>query len=142
MINIINTASDGMITGTTVDGVGLCYYNYETEEILELSSIAINSCSVSPMSPIIKKYYMIAETAFSYVNISISATAIDARYFSAKMIVNEVTPNKNDFDDLTEFNMAVVGNPLVNHLIPVWILIEPKISANIDISMAINIEAA
>ena len=71
-----------------------------------------------------------------------SATTIDARYFSAKIIVNEVTPNKNDFDDLTEFNMAVVGNPLVNHLIPVWILIEPKISANIDISMAINIEAA
>lgn len=141
MINIINTASDAMITPSTVTDIGLCYYNYETEEILELSSIAINTCSVSPMSPVIKKYYMIAGTAFAAVSVAIGATDNAKRFFSAKIIVNEITPAIANFDDLIEFNTARIGNPLVGHLIPVWILIEPKISANINLDMSINIEA-
>lgn len=141
MINVINTASDAMITPSTVADVGICYYDYETETIMELSSIAINMCSVSPVSPIIKKYYLIATDPFAEVNISLNATVDDKRYFGAKIIVNEIEPNISDFDGLIEFNSGKVLNPLQNHLIPVWILITPKVSANMDIQMTITIEA-
>ncbi len=141
MINIINTASDDMITPSSVDQIGVCYYDYETESILELSSIAINMCSVSPITPVIKKYFLIAEDAFAYVDVSLVVSETTSVYFGAKLIANEVQPSISDFDTLVEFNTAKVVNPLQNHLIPIWILMYPKVSASIDIQMAIQIEA-
>lgn len=141
MINIINTASDDMITPSSVDQVGVCYYDYETESILELSSIAINMCSVSPITPVIKKYFLIADDPFMYVDVSLVVSATTSAYFGAKLIVNEVQPSISDFDALIEFNTAKVVNPLQNHLIPIWILMYPKASASIDINMSIRIEA-
>ncbi len=141
MINIINTASDGMITPSSVNQVGVCYYDYETESILELSSIAVNMCSVSPITPVIKKYFLVAESVFAYVDVSLEVDETTSRYFGAKLIANEVQPSISDFDGLTEFNLAKVVNPLQNHLIPIWILMYPKISASIEIEMALKIEA-
>lgn len=141
MINIINTASDGMITPSSVDQVGVCYYDYETESILELSSIAVNMCSVSPITPVIKKYFLVAESVFTYVDVSLEVSETTSRYFGAKLIANEVQPSISDFDGLTEFNLAKVINPLQNHLIPIWVLMYPKISASIEIEMALKIGA-
>ena len=94
MINIINTASDAMITGGTVSDIGLCYYDYETETILELSSLDINECSIAPMLPIIKKYYLVADTLapLSYIKIKLDASVDDKLYIGTKVLINEVKP--------------------------------------------------
>lgn len=141
MINIINTASDAMINPSTVTSVGICFYDYEEESIKELSSVDINMCSVSPFSPVIKKYYLICNDSFSYVNIKILSNIDNVRYFGAKIITNEIEPVVADFLPLTEFNTAKVLNPLMNHLVPVYILIYPKVSANINLEINIEIEA-
>ena len=59
MINIINTASDTMINATTVSDIGICYYDFSTETLKELSSLTINACSVVPLARVIKKYYLL-----------------------------------------------------------------------------------
>lgn len=141
MINIINTASDAMITPSTVADVGICYYDYEAESIMELSSIAINTCSVSPISPILKKYYLICTIPLTEVSVSIDARIDAQMYFGAKIISNEIEPSIADFDNLIEFNTARVLNPPLDHLIPVWVLLYPKVNSTINLQMEIKIEA-
>jgi hypothetical protein len=141
MINIINTASDTMINASTVSDIGICYYDYETETLKELSSLIVNACSVIPMSGVIKKYYLIAENTYSYAKIRLIAENTDKLLFDAKVIINEIEPSINDFDNLTSFNTATVTNPLTGHLIPVWIYIEQKISSSTSINMTLELEA-
>ncbi len=141
MINIINTASDTMINATTVSDIGICYYDFSTETLKELSSLTINACSVVPLAGVIKKYYLIVDNAYGYASVQLSSTETNKLFFDAKVIINEIEPSVSDFDNLISFNKAKVLNPLQGHLIPVWIYIEQKVSSSANINMALTLEA-
>ncbi len=141
MINIINNAYDGMISGSTVSDVGLCYYDSFSETIMELSSIAVNECSIHPLAPVIRKYYLVINAPTQIGSVIISATCNNIANVGAKIIIGEIAPQLSDFDNLIFYNEAKILNPVHGHLIPVWVYIEQLISSNIQSVLSIELTA-
>lgn len=125
MIHIANAAQDSMIDNDTViNQIGLCYYDPIDESLKEVSSLASHFMSVNPYEKILRKYYLVATDTLSVAIIRLTDNSVGPAKYSAKVIISELKPLISDFDTVTPFNMFKVANPQLNHLIPVWILLE------------------
>jgi hypothetical protein len=142
MTNVTLGAQDSMITASTVDEVGICYFDPFTEELLELNSANGHFLSVSPMQKIIRKYYLIVSPGetFAYVKIKLINSQNIENLYSAKVIISEIQPTINSFDVLPDFNAYKISSPMAGHLIPVWILLNSKSPINDIVKVDIKVD--
>lgn len=139
MITTAAVAQDNMIEeGTIANSVGLCYYDPFEETIKEFDATS-NIMAVNPYERILKKYYLVANDALSIVTIGLVNTESVATY-SAKVIISEIKPNFELFDELTSFNTFKIANPQLGHLIPVWILLESLLPITTQTNMSITLD--
>lgn len=125
MIQIANAAQDSMINEENIaNQIGLCYYDPIDESVKEVSSLASHFMSVNPYEKILRKYYLVAKDTLSVAMIRLTDNSVGPAKYSAKVIISELKPSIALFDDITPFNLFKIANPQLNHLIPVWVLLE------------------
>lgn len=142
MTNVILGAQDSMITASTVDEVGICYFDPFQEELLELSSLNGHFLSVNPLQKIIRKYYLIVSPGetLAYVKIKLVNSQNIENLYSAKVIISEIQPSISSFDVLPDFNAYKISSPQAGHLIPIWILLDSKNPINDIVKVDIKID--
>ena len=141
MTNIILGAQDSMITASTVDEVGICYFDPFKEELLELNALNGHFLSVNPLQKVIKKYYLVITPGKSINEVRlklVNSQKIDNLY-SAKVIISETSPSISSFDILPDFNAYRISMPQSGHLIPIWILMESKSPINDIVKIDIQV---
>lgn len=90
----------------TKNGIGLCYFNPETETLVEFNTSS--TIPVLPYEDSIKRYYIVRDQSFSNVNtISITITSSNTDYI-IKNIKGIVDPESSDFDSIPNNNTNVL----------------------------------
>lgn len=141
MIQIANAAQDSMIDNDTViNQIGLCYYDPIDESIKEVSSLASHFMSVNPYEKILRKYYLVTKNTLSVATIRLVDNSTGPTKYSAKVIISEIKPTISMFDSVAPFNLFKVANPQLNHLIPVWVLLESVEPITEITTMSIELE--
>ena len=145
MATILLSPESAVIDANTVsESVGLCYFDPETETLLELDTLPDMFLSVEPDSYAIRKFYMVTDPVdvLSYAKISLISSAFNSETYSVKTIVSAEEPPFDAFSVLPVYNSFTVTNPPQGDFLSVWILIEniSKVNEIIDIDIELEYE--
>ena len=143
MATIILSPQSAVIDVNTVsESVGLCYFDPETESLLELDTLPDMFLAVEPGSYAIRKFYMVMDPIdiVTYSKISIVSTDYNSAAYSVKVIISENEPPIDSFQILPSYNGFVVTNPPQGDFLSVWLLVENISKVNEIINIDIELE--
>jgi len=126
MTIIVQSPEDSTIDNDTVEyAVGLCYFNPETEDLIEISELPDMWFSIEPGGSSIRKLYIVSSPS-EIVNWAELTTIVEDQRstYSVKIIINEDQPIRSDFEILPTFNTARADSIQQGSFISAWILIE------------------
>ena len=142
-VDIIRSPESIAISDSTVSQeVGLCYFDPDTEALIELNAISNPYISVEPFRAAIRKMYLVISPhqTLSYIKIQPSLPMLERENFGIKIIINHSEPSAADFTSLPEFNRYRVDSPAAGGFIPLWIYVESKIPATGVLSLTMDVE--
>lgn len=129
---------------TTVNRVGICFFDPITESLLEIDSEVNHFLTVEPYKSSIRKYYLVVTPGDQLISAAVSFTNTSELVgkYSIKAIISSDQPSLMAFENLTSFNETSVEAPVSGVFIPLWIYIESSIPTNLvsDLGIEINYE--
>lgn len=127
---------------TTSQEVGLCYFDPDTESLIELSAMTNPFISVEPFRAAIRKMFLVIKPnqTLSYIRAIPSLTEEQKELYGVKVIINHSEPSASDFSSLPEFNRYRVDSPAAGGFIPLWIYVESKVPAMHVLDLKIDVE--
>jgi len=145
MATIIQSPESAVIDSNTVSElVGLCYYDPETESLLELNKLPDTFLSVEPNSYAMRKFYMVMSTedSVNYAQVSLKLADSNDESYSVKVIISEDEPPFEAYAPLPSFNSFGVNHPPMGDFMNVWLLVENVVKVNeiVDISIELSYE--
>lgn len=143
MATIIQSPESATIDSNTVTQlVGLCYFDPETESLLELDKLPDTFLSVEPNSFAMRKFYMVMspDENVDYAQISLVLQDSNSSSYSVKVIISEDEPPFDAYSILPSFNSFGVNNPPRGDFMSVWLLIENIAKVNEIVNIGIELE--
>ncbi|RLA65294.1 MAG: hypothetical protein DRQ78_05385 [Epsilonproteobacteria bacterium] len=127
MATITQSPETATIDENTVDqAVGLCYFDPETETLIEISELPDMFLSVEPEGAAIRKFYMVMSPVenINWVQLFIISNDFNTTTYSIKVIISEDEPPISAFSILPSYNSYKIENPPIGEFLSVWLLIE------------------
>ncbi|RLA66539.1 MAG: hypothetical protein DRQ78_04110 [Epsilonproteobacteria bacterium] len=145
MATISQSPELATIDNNTVDqAVGLCYFDLETETLIEIDKLPDMFLSVEPEGAAIRKFYMVMSPVdiVTWVQLFIISNDYNATTYSIKVIISEEEPPISAFSILPSYNSYRIDNPPMGEFLSVWLLIEniSKVNEIVNIGLTLNYE--
>jgi len=141
MTIIVQSPEDSVVSIDTVQyAIGLCYFNPETEELIEISEMPDMWFSIEPGGSAIRKLYIVSSPSELINWAELTVIPDDSRStYSVKIIINEESPIRSDFDILPTFNIARLDSLPQGEFISAYFLIESISNTNEVMSAKIRL---
>lgn len=133
MATIKQSPSSVVIDENTVErSIGLCYFDTQSETLIEISQLPDMFLSVEPEGSAVRKFYLVTSPVeiLSWVQIYMESSDPNSNTYSVKVIISEDEPPASAFDILPSFNSFKIINPTPGNFNSVWLLIENTSKAN------------
>ncbi|RLA65126.1 MAG: hypothetical protein DRQ78_05525 [Epsilonproteobacteria bacterium] len=145
MATITQSPETATIDEDTVDqAVGLCYFDPETESLIEISQLPDMFLSVEPEGASIRKFYIVTSPSESimWVQLFLESNDYNATTYSIKVIISNEEPPVSAFDILPSYNSFRINNPPMGDFMSAWLLIEniSKVNEIVDIGLKLQYE--
>lgn len=123
----------------TKNGIGLCFFNPETETLVEFS--ADSTIPVLPYEDSIKRYYIVRDQSLSNINtISITMTSTNPN-FIIKNIKGIIDPESTDFDSVPVNNTNVIFlSEYTSGVIPIDVYVKSNTYSLTKVPLVIEME--
>ncbi|RLA65999.1 MAG: hypothetical protein DRQ78_04830 [Epsilonproteobacteria bacterium] len=145
MATITQSPETATIDEDTVDqAVGLCYFDPETETLIEIDKLPDLFLTVEPEGSAIRKFYLVTSPVdmIAWVKLTILSDDYNSTTYSIKLIISEDEPPVNAFGILPSYNSYKIENPPMGEFMSVWILIEniSKVNEVVNVDLRIDYE--
>ena len=145
MATITQSPETATIDENTVDqAVGLCYFDPETETLIEISELPDMFLSVEPEGASIRKFYIVTSPVdvVTWVQLFLDSNDFNATTYSIKVIISNDEPPISAFSILPSYNSFRINNPPMGEFLSVWLLIEniSKVNEIVDIGLRLQYE--
>jgi len=143
-MNIITKSPESIIidNNTVSQSVGLCYFDHESEELIEIDNISGMFLSINSNESLLRKMFLVTNPIdeIQVIKISTKKPDINDNVYSVKIIINEEQPSYESFNNLPSYNSFVINNPDKGKIIPTWFLIENLLPVNIIVNLDLILE--